>query len=62
MTEATIDLGLEDAKEAITAKGRERGFVTSEDVLESPASVIFQQAGNRMHAQKALLKWAFGVK
>src|SRR6059058_4966309 len=35
MTEATIDLGLEDAKEAITAKGRERGFVTSEDLLES---------------------------
>jgi RNA polymerase primary sigma factor len=35
LTEATIDLGLEDAKEAITAKGRERGFVTSEDLLES---------------------------
>src|SRR2546427_603167 len=35
MTEATIDLGLEEAKESITAKGRERGFVTSEDLLES---------------------------
>src|SRR5438105_1501949 len=35
MTEATIDLGLDEAKEAITAKGRERGFVTSEDLLES---------------------------
>jgi RNA polymerase primary sigma factor len=35
MTEATIDLGLEEAKETITAKGRERGFVTSEDLLES---------------------------
>ena len=34
MTEATIDLGLEEAKEVITAKGRERGFVTSEDLLE----------------------------
>src|SRR5919197_3207225 len=34
MTEATVDLGLEEAKEAITAKGRERGFVTSEDLLE----------------------------
>jgi RNA polymerase primary sigma factor len=29
------DLGLEEAKEAITARGRERGFVTSEDLLES---------------------------
>jgi ornithine carbamoyltransferase len=27
------------------------------DVLESERSVVFQQAGNRMHAQKALLKW-----
>ncbi|HLB61995.1 MAG TPA: RNA polymerase sigma factor RpoD [Actinomycetota bacterium] len=35
MTEAARDLGLEEAKEAITARGRERGFVTSEDVLET---------------------------
>src|SRR5256886_17189830 len=35
MTEATIDLGRDEAKESITAKGRERGFVTSEDLLES---------------------------
>ncbi len=35
MTEVTRDLGLEEAKEAITARGRERGFVTSEDLLES---------------------------
>ncbi len=30
--------------------------VTSE-VLDGDRSVVFQQAGNRMHAQKALLKW-----
>jgi ornithine carbamoyltransferase len=30
--------------------------VTS-DVLDGERSVVFQQAGNRMHAQKALLKW-----
>ena len=35
MTEAARDLGLEEAKEAITARGRERGFVTSEDLLEA---------------------------
>jgi RNA polymerase primary sigma factor len=35
LTEAARDLGLEEAKEAITARGRERGFVTSEDLLES---------------------------
>jgi RNA polymerase primary sigma factor len=35
VTEAARDLGLEEAKEAITARGRERGFVTSEDLLET---------------------------
>ncbi len=35
MTEVARDLGLEEAKEAITARGRERGFVTSDDLLES---------------------------
>ena len=34
MTEVARDLGLEEAKEIITAKGRERGFVTSEELLE----------------------------
>jgi ornithine carbamoyltransferase len=27
------------------------------DVIEGPASVVFQQAGNRTHAQKAILEW-----
>jgi len=35
VTEVARDLGLEEAKEAIAARGRERGFVTSEDVLEA---------------------------
>jgi RNA polymerase primary sigma factor len=35
VTEVARDLGLEEAKEAITARGRERGFVTSEDLFES---------------------------
>jgi ornithine carbamoyltransferase len=30
--------------------------VTSE-VLDSPRSIVFQQAGNRLHLQKALLLW-----
>jgi ornithine carbamoyltransferase len=30
--------------------------VTS-DVLDGERSIVFQQAGNRMHAQKALLTW-----
>ncbi len=32
-----------------------RGEEVSADVFESPASVVFDQAENRLHAQKALL-------
>jgi ornithine carbamoyltransferase len=34
-----------------------RGEEITDDVMESPASAVFQQAGNRMHAQKAILEW-----
>jgi RNA polymerase primary sigma factor len=34
VAEVTRELALDEAKELITARGRERGFVTSEDVLE----------------------------
>lgn len=34
-----------------------RGEEITDDVMESEHSVVFQQAGNRMHAQKSLLKW-----
>lgn len=34
-----------------------RGEEVSADVIDSDRSIVFQQAENRMHAQKALLKW-----
>jgi ornithine carbamoyltransferase len=34
-----------------------RGEEVTSDVMDGEQSVVFQQAGNRMHAQKALLKW-----
>jgi ornithine carbamoyltransferase len=37
-----------------------RGEEITDDVMESPASVVFQQAGNRLHAQKAVLEWLLG--
>jgi len=33
-----------------------RGEEVTADVLESPASVVFDQAENRLHTQKALLQ------
>jgi ornithine carbamoyltransferase len=34
-----------------------RGEEVTTDVIDSDRSIVFRQAGNRMHAQKALLKW-----
>jgi ornithine carbamoyltransferase len=37
-----------------------RGEEVSETVLDGDRSIVFQQAENRMHAQKALLTWLLG--
>jgi len=34
-----------------------RGEEVSADAIDGPRSVVFEQAANRMHVQKALLKW-----
>jgi ornithine carbamoyltransferase len=34
-----------------------RGEEITSEALDGPRSIVFEQAGNRMHAQKALLKW-----
>ena len=39
-----------------------RGQEVSDDVIESPASVAFDQAENRLHAQKAMLVLLFADK
>ncbi len=37
-----------------------RGEEVSADVLDGPQSVVFDEAGNRLWAQKAILAWALG--
>jgi len=34
-----------------------RGEEITSEVIDGPRSIVFEQAGNRLHAQKALLKW-----
>jgi ornithine carbamoyltransferase len=37
-----------------------RGEEIADDVIDGPSSVVFQQAENRLHAQKAVLVWLLG--
>jgi ornithine carbamoyltransferase len=39
-----------------------RGEEVTDEVIDSPQSVVFQQAANRMHAQKGILAWMLGAK
>lgn len=38
-----------------------RGHEVTEEVLEGPQSVVFDEAENRLHAQKAILAWCLGA-
>ena len=39
-----------------------RGEEVTDEVIDSDASVIVRQAGNRMHAQKGILAWLLGAQ
>ena len=38
-----------------------RGDEVTDDVLDGPQSVVFDEAENRLHAQKAILLWCLGA-
>lgn len=37
-----------------------RGEEVTDEVIDSPQSVVWDEAENRIHAQKSVLRWAFG--
>ena len=37
-----------------------RGWEITDDVLDGPAGAVWDEAENRLHAQKALLAWLLG--
>jgi ornithine carbamoyltransferase len=38
-----------------------RGYEVTADVIDGPQSVVFDEAENRLHAQKAVLAWCLGA-
>jgi len=38
-----------------------RGLEVTASVIDGPASVVLDEAENRLHAQKAILAWCLGV-
>jgi len=56
VTQETMTLAQDDAI-FIHCLPADRGYEVDADVIDGPQSVVWDEAENRLHAQKALLVW-----
>jgi ornithine carbamoyltransferase len=56
VTEALMAIAADDAI-FLHCLPADRGFEVAPEVIDGPRSVIWDEAENRLHAQKALLIW-----
>ena len=38
-----------------------RGFEQTAEVIDGPQSIVFDQAENRLHSEKAIMLWLLGI-
>jgi len=60
VNQALMDLAKPDAR-FLHCLPAHVGEEVSEEVFEGPSSVVFDEAENRIHAQKSVLLWCFGL-
>lgn len=59
VTEDLMDLAKDSAK-FLHCLPAHRGEEVDAEIIDGPKSLVFDEAENRLHAQKAILRWCFG--